>query len=78
MAKGAEVRLSKSGPSGKPFAEVLVDKDISAGDLSDVIQRVTTDKDLLRKVGLRACPGCKSGLDIWVRERFDAVINVGG
>ena len=74
----AEVRLSKTGPNGKPLAEILVDKNISAGDLSGVIGRVITDKDLLRKVGLRACGGCKSGLDIHVRDHFEHVITIGG
>ena len=74
----AEVRLSKSGPNGRPVAEILVDKKVSAGDLGGLILQVTRDKDLLRKVGLRACTSCKSGFDIWIRDRFEEVISIGG
>ncbi len=73
---GAEVRFAKMGPGGKPFAEILVDKDVSAVALGGVIQRITRDKDLLRKVGLKACNACKSGLDIFIRDRFINEIRV--
>jgi hypothetical protein len=72
----AEIRLKKSGPNGVPLAEVLVDNKVSADDLSSIIQKVTRNKDLLRKVGLKACPGCKSGFDINIRERFEHVLQV--
>lgn len=81
MAKArasAEVRVTKSGPAGKPVAEIIVDKNISAGDVGKLVQQVTRNKDLLRKVGLKACPSCKSGFDIWIRDRFEQVISIGG
>ena len=68
--------MSKIGPNGSPAAEILVDNKISASQLGSVIQQVTTDKDLLKKVGLKACGGCKSGLDINIRNRFDHVVQV--
>ena len=40
------------------------------------MQKVTRDKDLLKKLGLKACGACKSGLDFDIRERFDWVIQV--
>ncbi len=79
MAKrGAEVRVSRIGPSGRPMAEVLVDKNISATDLGAMLKKVTRDKDLLRAVGLKACSACKSGLDVFIRDRFEKVITIGG
>lgn len=79
MAKReAEVRVSKVGPSGRPMAEVLVDRNIPAPQLGDMIKKVTRDKDLLRAVGLRACGACKSGLDIFIRDRFEKIIIIGG
>lgn len=75
-AKTAEIRVKKSGPNGIPAAEILVDNGVSTTQLSSIIQKVTRDKDLLKKLGLKACPACKSGLDFDIRERFDWVIQV--
>ncbi len=72
----AEIRLKKSGPNGIPVAEILVDSKVSATQLGSLIQRVTRDKDLLRKVGLKACGACKSGLDINIRDRFEEILRV--
>ena len=72
----AEIRLKKKGPNGIPLAEVLVDNGVSAPQLDSIIQRFTRDKDLLRKLGLKACPACKSGLDINIRDRFEHVLQV--
>ncbi len=72
----AEIRLTKSGPNGTPHAEILVDNGVSTTQLGSIIQQVTRDKDLMRKIGLKACGACKSGLDFNIRNRFDWVINV--
>ena len=72
----AEIRLKKSGPNGVPLAEILVDNSVSATQLGLIVQRVTRDKDLLKKIGLKACGACKSGLDINIRDRFDHVLQV--
>lgn len=72
----AEVRVKKVGPNGIPFAEILVDNKVSAEQLGTIVQRVTRDKDLLRKIGLKACPNCKSGFDINIRDRFEHVLEV--
>lgn len=72
----AEVRVAKTGLNGRPTAEVLVDSKISAAQLAGLIQNVTTNKQILAAGGLRACTGCKSGLDILIRDRFQAVVDV--
>ncbi len=72
----AEVRVSKSGPSGKPRAEVIVDPKITASQIGALVQSVTTSKPVLTAAGLRACGGCKSGLDINILDRFQEVIQV--
>ena len=72
----AEIRLKKKGPNGVPFAEILVGNNVSATQLSAIVQQVTRDKDLLRKIGLKGCGACKSGLDINIRDRFDHVLQV--
>jgi len=72
----AEIRINKVGPGGGPYAEILVDPKVSADQLSAIVQKVTRDKDLLRKLGLKACPACKSGFDINIRDRFEHVLQV--
>lgn len=72
----AEIRLAKVGPNGNPYAEILVDKTFNVAELGAVIQRVTRDKNLLEKFGLRACGACKSGFDINIRDRFEQVMHV--
>jgi hypothetical protein len=72
----AEVRVSKKGPGRAPTAEILVDSKISASQLGALVQNITTNKAILSAAGLRACAGCKSGLDIQILDRFQEVIEV--
>lgn len=72
----AEVRVSKTGSSGRPQAQVLVDPGISAANLGTLLQKVVTNEKVLTAAGLRACGGCKSGLDINILDRFQEVISV--
>lgn len=72
----AEIRVKKVGPNGVPLAEVLVPKSVSVSQLAQIVQRLTRDKDLLKKVGLKACPNCKSGFDINIRDRFEHILQV--
>jgi hypothetical protein len=75
-ATTAEIRIKKVGPNGNPFAEILIDNSVSSDQLGKIVQAVTRDKDLLKKLGLKACPGCKSGFDINFRDRFEHVLTV--
>jgi len=72
----AEVRVSKKVAGRAPHAEVLVDSKVSASQLGALVQNITTNKAVLSAAGLRACGGCKSGLDILIRDRFQEVIQV--
>jgi hypothetical protein len=72
----ADVYITAKGTPGGPSAQLAVDSKITSAQLSDLIQQVTTNKDVLTAAGLRACGGCKSGLDINIRNRFDKVIQV--
>jgi hypothetical protein len=73
MAATARVRVAKSGPEGRPMALVIVPGGISASDLGGVIQKVTTNEKILNLGGLRACTGCKSGLDITILDMQELV-----
>lgn len=70
-----EIRLAKKGPNGRPYAEVLVPAKTSLEQLIRAQKTLYTDG--LKAVGLRACPGCYSGLDFLIREQFEKVIQVG-
>jgi hypothetical protein len=74
--RAAEVHIIKNGPNGRPAAQVLVDPKTTVEQAASAVIKVTRSTDLLKKVGLRACNSCISGFDIWIRHRYDQVINV--
>lgn len=76
-AATVDVQVTKRGPNGRPSAEVLVDSSVQLNQVAGLVQKhITRNVDLLRKVGLRACPACISGMDIWIRHRFDQVLRI--
>jgi DNA-binding protein YbaB len=69
--------LSKKGPSGNPMVSVVVQGSTSIDKISSaIIKGVTRDVDIMKKLGLKACLACTSGVDINIRHRFDDIINV--
>jgi hypothetical protein len=72
----ANIQLTKNGPNGRPMAEILVDDNTPLEKLVDLQKHIFQSSDLLKKVGLRGCGSCNSGLDIIIRRRFDHVIQV--
>jgi hypothetical protein len=72
----AQVRVLKAGPAGRPVAEVLVDSTINSHQLGTVLQNVATNPKVLTAAGLKACGGCKSGLDINVLDLNQEIIQV--
>ena len=73
----ADIQINKSGPSGRPTATITVDAGVSLDKLSGVLQReITRNVNLRKKLGLKACAGCISGMDFDIRHRFDHVIQV--
>ena len=76
VVRAAEVSIVKNGPNGRPAAQVLVDPKTTVEQVASAVIKVTRNTDLLKKVGLRACTACISGFDIWIRHRYDQVINV--
>ena len=72
----ADVFVTAKGSTGAPTAELLVDPKVTSAQLGALVQRVATNKDILAAAGLRACGGCKSGLDINIRNRFEKIFQV--
>lgn len=73
----ANIQISKSGASGRPAATVLVDAGVSLDKVVGLVQReITRNNSLRKKLGLKACTACISGMDLDIRHRFDHVIQV--
>jgi len=65
----AHVSVSKAGPHGHPQAYVMVSPTISASQLGSIVGKVTTNEPILRAAGLKACGGCKSGLELLILDQ---------
>ena len=72
----AEVRVSKAARGSAARVDVIVPASINATQLSALVHNVTTNKQVFTAAGLRACGGCKSGLDINILGKFQEVIQV--
>jgi len=71
------IGINKSGPNGRPVAQIMLDPGVSLASVSATIQKnITRNNDLLKKLGLKACPGCISGFDFDIRHRFEEVMQV--
>ena len=72
-----DIMVSKAGPAGRPIATVYIDAGASLASASATIQKnVTRNADLLKRLGLKACLACISGLDFDIRHRFEEVMQV--
>lgn len=72
-----EIMINKAGPSGRPHATVYVDAATPLASAGATIQKnVTRNADLLKRLGLKACGACISGLDFDIRQRFEEVMQV--
>lgn len=72
-----EIMVSKSVPAGRPIALVFADSAASLSAVNATVQKhLTRNADLLKRLGLKACPACISGFDFDVRHRFEEVIQV--
>lgn len=78
MPKQAPVTVQLSKNSGAPQAVVFVQPNARLADLQAALTGLYADKGALKSVGLRFCEGCKSGLDIFIRTRFETQIDVPG
>lgn len=73
--QNVDILVTRAGPNGKPYAEILLDEGLNVKHLGTIIEKVTRDKNLREKLGLGACGACKSGFDFNLRDRFEEVIH---
>lgn len=73
----ADVQINKSGASGRPYVAVAVDTGVPLDKLVAVLQKeITRNAGLRRKLGLKACLGCISGMDLDIHHRFDLEMRI--
>lgn len=72
----AQVRVTKSLHGGHPVAEIAVEGHVSAAALGGLVDKVLNHEEVYKLAGLKACGGCKSGLDINIVDRLGPIIEV--
>ena len=68
------ITATKSGRSGRPAVEIAFDPGTKLDDIIAAQQRVFADKALAKKIGLKFCGGCYSGLDLDIKQKFENVV----
>ena len=72
-----DIGIVKSGAAGIPRVTVMVDGATSLEAVSSgLLSQITRNKDLRKKLGLKACLACISGMDFDIRHRFDEVLQI--
>ncbi len=78
MATKRPVTVQLSKNNGAPQAVMYMEQKATLAELQGALAGLYKDKTALKAVGLRFCGGCKSGLDILIRTRFETQIDVQG
>lgn len=76
MAKQFDVGVFKPKGGGIAVVDIRIDPGTNMKDITKIMTGVTGNADLMKNLGLKGCPGCKSGLDFRIRERYDNIIRV--
>ncbi len=69
------VRATKAGRHGTPAVQIAFEPGTKLDDILDAQRKVFADKGLARKIGLKFCPGCYSGLDLDILQQYENVVN---
>jgi hypothetical protein len=68
------IAATKSGRGGRPAVEIVFDAGTKLDDILSAQKRVFADKALAKKIGLKFCGGCYSGLDLDIKQKFENVL----
>ena len=68
------IAATKAGRSGRPAVEIVFDAGTKLYDILAAQKRVFADKALAKKIGLKFCGGCYSGLDLDIKQKFENVL----
>ncbi len=66
--------IIKKGKGGKPKVEVVVPKGTPLKVSQELERQVYAE--IPERLGLGKCPNCRSGIDMFIRERFGDVLRV--
>lgn len=72
----AEVRVSKSTPTGVPLVQVAIREGATPDEIAHTFRAIYTSPEIYNLAGLKACLICKSGLDVGVVGSFGEVVVV--
>ena len=68
------ISATKSGRSGRPAVDIIFDPGTKLDDILAAQKRVFNDKTLAKKIGLKFCGGCYSGLDLDIKQKFENIV----
>jgi hypothetical protein len=68
------ISATKSGRLGRPAVEIAFDPGTKLDDILSAQRQVFADKALAKKIGLKFCGGCYSGLDLDIKQKFENVL----
>jgi hypothetical protein len=69
-----QISASKAGRFGRPAVEIAYDKGTKLDDILAAQKQVFADKVLAKKIGLKFCGGCYSGLDLDIKQKFENIL----
>jgi len=68
------ITATKLGRRGTPAAEIAFDPGTSLDEILGAQKALFADKALAKKIGLKFCGGCYSGLDLNIKQKFENVV----
>ena len=68
------ISATKAGRSGRPAVDIVFDPGTKLEDILNAQRRVFADKALAKKIGLKFCGGCYSGLDLDIKQKFENIL----
>lgn len=68
------IRATHSGPNGKPAAEIVYSAGTSLEEILAAQKTIFGNTDLFKKLGLKVCGGCFSGLPINFQQQYEEIV----
>ncbi len=68
------ITATKAGRYGKPAVDMIFDPGTTLDDILKAQKSLFADKALAKKIGLKFCGGCYSGLDLNIKQKFENVV----
>ena len=68
------ISASKSGRLGRPAVDITFDPCTKLEEILAAQTRVFADKKLATKLGFKFHPGCYSGLDLDIHQKYENIV----